>query len=117
MSAGRVPRCRLAADMGEQAGELHFVDPAHRVVQIAVIQVVYSTTEWDPVQQITFMTALPEFRLAVVDSQFAVFRNQTGSLAIINQDGTVNKIANPAKVGSGSFTLQWAINDRFAESA
>jgi uncharacterized protein (TIGR03437 family) len=67
---------------------------------IAVTQVVYSTTEWDPVQQITFMTALPEFRLAVVDSQFAVFRNQTGSLAIINQDGTVNKIANPAKVGS-----------------
>ncbi len=67
---------------------------------IAVVQVVYSTTEWDPVQQITFMTALPDFRLEVVSSQFAVFRDVSGSMAVINQDGTLNKIANPAKVGS-----------------
>ena len=43
---------------------------------------------------------LPDFRLAVVSSEFAVFENPGGSMAVINQDGTLNKIANPAKPGS-----------------
>ena len=43
---------------------------------------------------------LPDFRLIVVSSDFAVFTNPGGSLAVINQDGTLNKIANPAKAGS-----------------
>jgi len=32
-------------------------------------------------------------------SDFAVFEN-AGSMAVINQDGTLNKMANPAKLGS-----------------
>ena len=43
---------------------------------------------------------LPDFRLAMVSSEFAVFENPGGSMAVINQDGTLNKIANPAKPGS-----------------
>jgi uncharacterized protein (TIGR03437 family) len=44
--------------------------------------------------------ALPAFRVAVVNSEFAVFTKAGGSMAVINQDGTVNKLANPAKPGS-----------------
>jgi uncharacterized protein (TIGR03437 family) len=43
---------------------------------------------------------LPDFHLAVVNSQFAVFQKSGGTMAVFNQDGTLNKIANPAKVGS-----------------
>lgn len=43
---------------------------------------------------------LPDFRLMAVSSDFAVFTNPGGSMAVINQDGTLNKIANPAKPGS-----------------
>jgi uncharacterized protein (TIGR03437 family) len=67
---------------------------------IAIVQVVYALTEWDPVQQITFTQALPDFRLAIVGFEFAVFENPGGSMAVINQDGTLNKIANPAPPGS-----------------
>ena len=55
---------------------------------IASIQVVYDSA------------ALPDFRLAVVNSDFAPFQKASGSLAVINQDGTVNEIDNPAKAGS-----------------
>jgi uncharacterized protein (TIGR03437 family) len=44
--------------------------------------------------------ALPDFRLSVVSSDFAAFSNPGGSLLVLNQDGAVNKIANPAKRGS-----------------
>jgi uncharacterized protein (TIGR03437 family) len=53
----------------------------------ADIQVVYNSS------------TLPDFRLAVVGSNFAPFENE-GSMAVINQDGTLNKIANPAKPGT-----------------
>src|SRR3984885_13365750 len=53
----------------------------------AQVQVVYNSTP------------LPTFNLALVGSQFAVFQNE-GSMAVINQDGTLNKIANPAKPGT-----------------
>jgi uncharacterized protein (TIGR03437 family) len=53
----------------------------------AQVQVVYNSTP------------LPIFRLALIASDFAPFQNQ-GSMAVINQDGTLNKIANPAKPGS-----------------
>ncbi len=43
---------------------------------------------------------LPNFRLAIVGSLFAVFENPGGSMKVINQDGTLNKIANPAPPGS-----------------
>jgi uncharacterized protein (TIGR03437 family) len=66
---------------------------------IALVQVVNTTIEWDPVQQMSFTEALPDFRLAVVGSNFAVFEN-SGSMAVINQDGTLNKLANPAKRGT-----------------
>lgn len=55
---------------------------------IASLQVVYNSI------------ALPDFRLLVASSSFAVFDNPGGSMAVINQDGTLNKIANPAKLGS-----------------
>jgi len=43
---------------------------------------------------------LPDFRLAVISSDFAVFEKSGGSMAVMNQDGTVNKIGNPAQPGS-----------------
>jgi uncharacterized protein (TIGR03437 family) len=52
-----------------------------------------------PVQVVNSSEALPDFRLAVVGSNFAVFED-SGSMAVINQDGTLNKMANPAKLGS-----------------
>jgi uncharacterized protein (TIGR03437 family) len=51
------------------------------------------------VQVIYNSTPLPIFRLALVGSQFAVFQSD-GSMAVVNQDGTLNKKANPAKPGS-----------------
>jgi uncharacterized protein (TIGR03437 family) len=50
--------------------------------------------------QVMNSAPLPDFRLTAVSSDFAVFRNESASMVVINQDGTVNKIANPAKVGS-----------------
>lgn len=44
-------------------------------------------------------TMLPDFRPAVVGSNLAAFENE-GSMAVINQDGTLNKIANPAEPGT-----------------
>ena len=67
---------------------------------IAVVQLVYSWMMWDPVQPVTYSVAVPEFRVGVVSSDFAVFEKSGGTMAVFNQDGTVNKIANPAKPGS-----------------
>jgi uncharacterized protein (TIGR03437 family) len=72
---------------------------------IALVQVTYALSEWTPLQQITFTQALPDFRLALVGSNFAVFEN-SGSMAVMNQDGTLNKMANPAKLGG--FVTIWA---------
>jgi uncharacterized protein (TIGR03437 family) len=55
---------------------------------MAVVEVVYNSVP------------LPDFRLAVVSSDFAAFEKAGGTMAVINQDGTVNTIANPAKPGS-----------------
>jgi uncharacterized protein (TIGR03437 family) len=66
---------------------------------IALLQVNYTLSEWTPLQQMSFTEALPDFRLALVGSNFAVFEN-SGSMAVINQDGALNKMANPAKLGS-----------------
>jgi uncharacterized protein (TIGR03437 family) len=44
---------------------------------------------------------LPAFRVAVAASVFGVFQNPgSGSLAVINQDGTFNSPSDPAKPGS-----------------
>ncbi len=67
---------------------------------IADVRVVQTVVMWDPVQQITYMVTLPDFRLAVAGSDFGVFDKSAASMAVINQDGTINKIANPAKRGS-----------------
>ncbi len=67
---------------------------------IADVRVVQTVVMWDPVQQITYMVTLPDFRLVVAGSDFAVFDKSAASMAVINQDGTINKIANPAKRGS-----------------
>ena len=55
---------------------------------IASLQVVYNSTK------------LPDFRLLLLSSNFAVFDNPGGSMTVTNQDGTLNKIANPAKLGN-----------------
>jgi uncharacterized protein (TIGR03437 family) len=52
------------------------------------------------VQVMNNSTPLPDFTLGNVSADFAVFGNAGGSMTVINQDGTLNKIANPAKVGS-----------------
>jgi uncharacterized protein (TIGR03437 family) len=67
---------------------------------IAVVEVIKEVLEWDPVQQIEVPVPLPDFSVAVVSSDFAVFQKPGPSMAVINQDGTLNKIANPAKAGS-----------------
>jgi len=55
--------------------------------EVALVQVLYNSAP------------LPDFRVAVVGSDFAVFEKAGGSMAVINQDGSVNRLANPAKVG------------------
>ncbi len=67
---------------------------------IADVRVVETVVMWDPVQQITYTVTVPDFSLAVLSSNFAVFEKPGPSMAVLNQDGTVNKIANPAKPGS-----------------
>jgi uncharacterized protein (TIGR03437 family) len=67
---------------------------------LALVQITYTEIEMTPLQQISFMVTLPDFSLAIVGSEFAVFENPGGSMAVINQDGTLNKIANPAPPGS-----------------
>jgi len=52
------------------------------------------------VQVINNTGMLPEFRVEVDFSIFAVFRNADGSAAAINQNGTLNSSSNPAKAGS-----------------
>ncbi|HUA18200.1 MAG TPA: SBBP repeat-containing protein [Bryobacteraceae bacterium] len=52
------------------------------------------------VQVMNNSAALPDFRLAVVASDFAAFTNPLGSLVVVNQDGTLNQLANPAQRGS-----------------
>jgi uncharacterized protein (TIGR03437 family) len=52
------------------------------------------------VQVINNSAALPDFRVSVDASIFGIFVNPDGSVAAINQDGTVNSSTNPAKAGS-----------------
>ncbi len=52
------------------------------------------------VQVVNNSTPLPDFRVLVASGNFAVFENPGGSMTVINQDGTLNKKANPAKPGS-----------------
>ncbi|HTR36065.1 MAG TPA: SBBP repeat-containing protein [Bryobacteraceae bacterium] len=50
--------------------------------------------------------ALPDFRLAVVASDFAAFTKPVDSLVVVNQDGTLNEVTDPAQ--RGSFVSIWA---------
>jgi uncharacterized protein (TIGR03437 family) len=43
---------------------------------------------------------LPVFRVSVDPHSSAIFQNADGSIAAINQDGTVNSAENPAKTGT-----------------
>ncbi len=52
------------------------------------------------VQVMNNSVALPDFTVAIVGSDFGVFENAGGSMAVMNQDGTLNKIANPAQPGT-----------------
>lgn len=52
------------------------------------------------VQVINGSAKLPNFRVSVDPSNFNLFLNPNGSIAAINQDGTVNSPTNPAKAGS-----------------
>jgi uncharacterized protein (TIGR03437 family) len=45
-------------------------------------------------------TTLPEFRVMVDPYIFGIFLNADGSIAAINQDGTLNSSSNPAKSGT-----------------
>jgi uncharacterized protein (TIGR03437 family) len=54
----------------------------------AEVQVVYNTS------------MLPDFRVELDASIFGIFENPDGSVAAINQDGTVNSPSNPAKAGT-----------------
>jgi uncharacterized protein (TIGR03437 family) len=42
----------------------------------------------------------PDFPLTVVTADPEIFRNADGTAAAVNQDGTLNSLANPAKAGS-----------------
>ncbi|MGA2882790.1 MAG: SBBP repeat-containing protein [Bryobacteraceae bacterium] len=52
------------------------------------------------VQIINNSAMLPDFRVSVDASIFGLFLNPDGSVAAINQDGTVNASTNPAKPGT-----------------
>lgn len=58
------------------------------------------------IQVINGSAMLPDFHVSVDASIFGIFRNADGSSAAINQDGTLNSQANPAK--AGSFVSIWA---------
>jgi uncharacterized protein (TIGR03437 family) len=51
-------------------------------------------------------STLPDFRVALDSTIFAIFQNPDGSVAAINQDDTVNSQANPAK--AGTIVAMWA---------
>ncbi len=48
-------------------------------------------------QVVNRSSTLPDFRVSVDSSIFGIFANPDGSLAAINQDGSVNSSSNPAK--------------------
>jgi uncharacterized protein (TIGR03437 family) len=52
------------------------------------------------VQVVNGSAKLPNFRVSVDSSIFSLFLNPDGSVAAINQDGTVNSPTNPAKAGT-----------------
>ena len=58
------------------------------------------------VQVMNNSAALPDFRLDLVASDFAAFTKPVDSLVVVNQDGTVNEVTNPAQ--RGSFVSIWA---------
>jgi uncharacterized protein (TIGR03437 family) len=51
------------------------------------------------VQVVNNSVPIPDFRLAVVSSDFAAFENG-GSMAVLNEDGSLNRITNRAKLGT-----------------
>jgi len=52
------------------------------------------------VQVVNGSAKLPNFRVSVDSSNFNLFLNSDGSVAAVNQDGTVNSPTNPAKAGT-----------------
>ena len=52
------------------------------------------------IQVVKNTTTLPDFRASVDPSIFGIFLNPDGSIAAINQDGTLNSSSNPAKAGT-----------------
>ena len=52
------------------------------------------------IQVINNSAKLPDFRVSVDPSIFGIFLNPDGSIAAINQDGTLNSSSNPAKAGT-----------------
>jgi uncharacterized protein (TIGR03437 family) len=60
-------------------------------------------------------TPLPAFRTMVDSTDPGVFLSAGGNAAAINQDGTLNSQANPAK--AGSYVSIWATGTGFAEGS
>jgi len=58
------------------------------------------------IQVVNGSSMLPDFRAAVDQTIFGIFLNPDGTVAAINQDGTLNSKANPAQ--PGSFVSIWA---------
>ena len=65
------------------------------VIQAVIQEVIQAVT-----QEVSGSTTLPSFRAAVDNSIFGIFLNPDGSVAAINQDGTLNSALNPAKAGT-----------------
>lgn len=65
------------------------------------------------VQVINGSATLPNFRASVDSSIFGIFLNADGTIAAINQDGTLNSSSNPAK--AGTIASVWATG--FSSSA
>jgi uncharacterized protein (TIGR03437 family) len=52
------------------------------------------------VQVVNGSAKLPDFRVSVDSSNFNLFLNANGSVAAVNQDGSVNSPTNPARAGT-----------------
>ena len=74
--------------------------------QINAVAPVELTTGVTELQVAQNSVPLPDFRVVTDATAPGVFLNPDGSAAAINQDGTVNSQANPAKVGS--YVSIWA---------
>ena len=58
------------------------------------------------IQVVNGSAMLPDFRVSVDQTIFGVFLNSDGSIAALNQDGTLNSASNPAKLGT--IVSMWA---------